>query len=135
MIIKQIKLSQKDKERLIRLKSKTGITNWNVLCRWAFCVSLSEPTIPAPEGFATDSNLEMSWMVFGGEYQEIYEALIKQRCIQDGFGIDKDTLQQQFKLHLHRGISYLSATNYIRSLDELIFRVAEKLGGKYDSIS
>lgn len=127
MIIKQIKLSQKDKERLIRLKSKTGIANWNVLCRWALCFSLSEPTIPAPEGISTDSNLEMSWMVFGGEYQEIYEALIKQRCIQDGLGTDKETLQQQFKLHLHRGISYLSATNYIRSLDELIFRAAEKV--------
>jgi DNA sulfur modification protein DndE len=128
MIIKQIKLSQKDKDRLIRLKAKTGISNWNVLCRWALCFSLSEPTIPAPEGIVTDSNLEMSWMVFGGEYQEIYEAIIKQRCIQDGLGTDKETLQQQFKLHLHRGISYLSATNYIRSIDELIARVVEKVG-------
>lgn len=127
MIIKQIKLSQKDKERLIRLKSKTGIANWNVLCRWALCFSLSEPTIPAPEGLATDSNLEMSWMVFGGEYQEIYEALIKQRCTQDGLGTDKETLQQQFKLHLHRGISYLSATNYVRSLDELVSRASERV--------
>ncbi len=97
------------------------------LCRWALCFSLSEPTIPAPEGISADSNLEMSWMVFGGEYQEIYEALIKQRCIQDGLGSDKETLQQQFKLHLHRGISYLSATNYIRSLDELISRASEKI--------
>lgn len=127
MIIKQIKLSQKDKERLTRLKAKTGITNWNVLCRWALCFSLSELTTPAPEGLTTDSNLEMSWMVFGGEYQEIYEALIKQRCIQDGLGTNKDTLQQQFKLHLHRGISYLSSTNYIRSVDELVTRVAEKI--------
>lgn len=127
MIVKQIKLSQTDKERLIRLKAKTGITNWNILCRWALCFSLSEPTIPAPEGLAADSNLEMSWMVFGGEYQEIYEALIKQRCIQDGLCTDKETLQQQFKLHLHRGISYLSATNYIRSLDELVSRAADKV--------
>ncbi|GHU89210.1 hypothetical protein FACS1894202_06890 [Clostridia bacterium] len=127
MIVKQIKLSQKDKERLARLKSKTGITNWNVLCRWALCFSLSEPTVPAPEGIASDSNLEMSWMVFGGEHQEIYEALVKQRCIQDGLGIDTDTLQQQFKLHLHRGISYLSATNYIRNLDDLVARAAEKV--------
>ncbi len=127
MIVKQIKLSQKDKERLIRLKAKTGIGNWNVLCRWALCFSLSEKTVPAPEGIATDSNLEMSWLVFGGEYQEIYEALIKQRCIQDGLGTDKEMLQQQFKLHLHRGISYLSATNYIRSLDELVSRAAEKV--------
>ena len=127
MIIKQIKLSQKDKERLIRIKMKTGIANWNVLCRWALCFSLCEPTLPAPEGIAADSNLEISWMIFGGEYQEIYEALIKQRCIQDNLGTDHETLQQQFKLHLHRGISYLSATNYIRNVDELVSRAAEKV--------
>jgi DNA sulfur modification protein DndE len=128
MIVKQIRLSSKDKEYLIRLKSKTGIQNWNTLCRWALCFSLSEPTIPAPEGLATDSNVEMSWQVFGGEYQEVYEALIKQRCIRDGLGTDKESLQMQFKLHLHRGISYLTATNYIKSVDELIARAEEKSG-------
>jgi DNA sulfur modification protein DndE len=127
MIIKQVRLSNKDKEHLIRLKSKTGIQNWNILCRWALCFSLSEPTIPAPEGLATDSNVEMSWQIFGGEYQEVYEALIKQRCVRDGLGTDKETLQTQFKLHLHRGISYLTATNYIKTVDDLIARAEEKI--------
>ena len=40
MIIKQIKLSNAAKDKLSRLKGKTGIQNWNVLCRWAFCFSL-----------------------------------------------------------------------------------------------
>jgi hypothetical protein len=26
--------------QLIRLKTRTGITQWNILCRWAFCLSL-----------------------------------------------------------------------------------------------
>lgn len=46
MIIKQIKLSNVSKDRLGRLKGKTGIKNWNVLCRWALCYSLSENTMP-----------------------------------------------------------------------------------------
>lgn len=46
MIIKQIKLSNAAKDKLSRLKGKTGIQNWNVLCRWAFCFSLKEGTIP-----------------------------------------------------------------------------------------
>lgn len=33
MITKQIKLSNQSKDRLSRLKGKTGIKNWNVLCR------------------------------------------------------------------------------------------------------
>lgn len=132
MIVKQIKLSKTDKDRLIRLKTKTGISNWNVLCRWALCFSLSESTKPAPEGLAADSNLEMSWHVFGGEYHEVYTALVKQRCINDGLGTDRETLQQQFKLHLHRGISYLSATNYIRNVDDLVQRVSNKIGRRND---
>ena len=35
MIVKHFKLSQPEKDRLIRIKAKTGIQNWNVLCRWA----------------------------------------------------------------------------------------------------
>ena len=46
MIIKQIKLTNVSKDRLGRLKGKTGIKNWNVLCRWALCYSLSENTMP-----------------------------------------------------------------------------------------
>ena len=36
------------KEQLIRLKTRTGIPQWNILCRWAFCLSLAEPTPPTP---------------------------------------------------------------------------------------
>lgn len=49
MIIKQIKLSNQSKDRLSRLKGKTGIKNWNVLCRWALCYSLGENTIRKSE--------------------------------------------------------------------------------------
>ena len=127
MIIKQVKLSNESKDKLSRLKGKTGIQNWNILCRWAVCLSLSEPSQPAADAKATDSNVEMTWHVFGGEYHEIYEALIKQRCINDGLGTDRETLQRQFKLHLARGISYLSATNFVRSIDELFARAKAKV--------
>lgn len=120
MIIKQIKLSQQAKEQLIRLKGRTGIQNWNVLCRWAFCLSLSEPSCPTDIDIPADSNVEMSWHVFGGEHHEIYEALIKQRCIDDGLGDDPAVLAKYFRLHLHRGIAYLSATNYIKSISDLL---------------
>lgn len=127
MILKQVRLSNASKDRLSRLKGKTGIQNWNILCRWAICLSLSEATQPAAETQVVDSNVEMTWHVFGGEYHEVYEALIKQRCINDGLGTDRDTLQRQFKLHLARGISYLSATGYVKSIDELFSRARAKV--------
>ena len=33
-----------------------------------------------------DSNVEMTWQVFGGEAQEIYLAPLKERCERDGLG-------------------------------------------------
>ena len=77
MIVKQVRLSQQAKDRLSKLKRKTGIKNWNILCRWALCYSLAEKTLPTDILIASDSNLEMSWYTFGGDYYEIYEALIK----------------------------------------------------------
>ena len=48
MTLRQIRLSSQAKEQLIRLKTRTGIGQWNILCRWAFCLSLAEPTPPTP---------------------------------------------------------------------------------------
>lgn len=120
MIIKQIKLSNTAKDKLARLKGKTGIQNWNVLCRWAFCFSLKEGTIPTDININSDSNVEMSWLTFAGEYHELYEALIKEWCIENNLGIDNDTLAKYFKLHLERGIGYLSGTNFIKDIKDLL---------------
>lgn len=120
MIMKQIKLSNVSKERLSRLKGKTGIRNWNVLCRWALCYSLSENTIPAVVPLVADSNIEMSWFTFGGEYSDIYGALIIAWCKKMNLPTDEETMIKCFRLHLERGISYLSGTNFIKSLEDLV---------------
>lgn len=120
MIVKQIKLSSEAKERLSRLKGKTGIKNWNTLCRWAFCYSLSEKTIPTDVTINSDSNVEMSWFTFSGECNELYEAILKAWCIQMNMPTDEDTLSKYFKLHLERGIAHLSGTGFIKSIDDLL---------------
>jgi len=120
MSIKQIKLSNVAKDKLSRLKGKTGIQNWNVLCRWAFCLSLKEGTIPTDTEINPDSNVEMSWLTFAGEYHEIYEALIKEWCIENNLGTDNDTIAKYFKLHLERGIGYLNATKFVKDIKDLL---------------
>jgi DNA sulfur modification protein DndE len=119
MSIKQVRLSAQAREQLIRLKMKTGITQWNVLCRWAFCLSLRQPAPPTPVEIPADSNVEMTWQVFGGEAQELYLALLKERCQQDGLGTAEEVLARQFRLHLHRGIGYLASPQTIRSIADL----------------
>lgn len=120
MIVKQIRLSNRAKERLSRLKGKTGIKNWNVLCRWAYCYSLKENTIPTPENIDADSNVEMSWYTFAGEYSDLYEALIIAWCKKMDIPTDNDTMAKYIKMHIERGISYLSGTNFIKELDDLL---------------
>ena len=120
MIVKQIKGSNISKERLSRLKGKTGIKNWNVLCRWALCYSLSENTIPTDIPIVADSNVEMSWFTFGGEYSDLYDALMVAWCKKMNLPTDEDTLTKFFKLHLERGIAHLSGTNFIKNLDDLV---------------
>jgi DNA sulfur modification protein DndE len=120
MSINQIRLSSQARDQLVRLKTRTGVPQWNILCRWAFWLSLRQPTPPTPLDIPADSNVEMTWQVFGGEAQELYLALLKERCQRDGLGTADDVLSRQFRLHLHRGIAYLATPQVVRSLGDLV---------------
>lgn len=118
MSIDKVRLSDKAKGQLITVKKNTKIDNWNILCRWALMLSLKEESIPPHEDIVTNSNVEIDWRVFGGEFADIYLAMIRQRVKSDFGKINEDELNYHFKLHLHRGISYLSAA--AKNLNSLI---------------
>src|ERR1051325_3418421 len=67
-----------------KLKRNTKIDQWNILCRWAFCRSLAEPTPPSPVPIPQDSNSEMTWRVFGGEISYVLRLVLKHRWHNDG---------------------------------------------------
>ncbi|WP_330205332.1 DNA sulfur modification protein DndE [Cyanobacterium sp. Dongsha4] len=118
--IERIKLSKKAKDQLIKLRKVTKIEQWNILCRWGFCRSLREKHTPAPYPIPADSNVEMSWNTFGGEIAEILLLALIHRCYQDGFEINAETLNQQFRLHLHRGINYLVTDLESKTLSDFV---------------
>ncbi len=120
MIVETIRLSQKGRDQLVSLKAATGIKNWNILSRWALCISLADPTPPSPRTLPADSSVEMSWKVFGGEVTDVYAALIRERCVLDGLGVEPKVVAEQFRLHLHRGIGALAGGGKLRSLADLI---------------
>jgi DNA sulfur modification protein DndE len=128
MFLEHIRLSQQARDQLIKLKRVTGIKNWNVLCRWAFCVSLAEPTPPANVKISADSNVEMTWSVFGGEYAELYAELVRERARIDGVAMDEESLAQLFKLHVHRGISYLAGDKRLQSIGDLLEKATTASG-------
>jgi DNA sulfur modification protein DndE len=105
-----IRLSEKQKQQLIILKRKTGIENWNVLCRWALCMSLADPTVPPKEDIPSDSNIEMTWRTLCGEYDQTYKAII---LFYKNNSKQNMSLIELIKIHISRGLNLIS-----RNLDE-----------------
>lgn len=120
MAIEHFRISKQAKDQLIRLKRITGIEHYNTLCRWAFCTSLADSSIPSPIKISSDGAMEMDWKTFGGTHADVYFALLKQRCFQDGIEISEESLAFQFRLHIHRGIGYLAADREIKGIAGLI---------------
>ena len=120
MSLDTIRLSEQSKDQLARVKRNTRIKNWNVLCRWALCMSLAEEATPNQMKIPADSSVEMTWKVFGGADSDVYLALVKQRCHEDGLGTDPATVEEQFRLHLHRGIGYLFGDPGLKCLSGLV---------------
>ena len=119
MAMETVRIDEQGREQLIRLKRHTGVETWNVLCRWAFCASLAETTRPPLRIFKGEPAVEIAWRVFGGAHHELYFALLKQRLKQDGYELTDANLQEQFRLHLHRGLGYLAANRAVRSIEGL----------------
>lgn len=107
-MIQKVRLSARAKQQLSNLKSRTGLQNWNVLCRWAFCLSLSEPSKPPHEVVPADSSVDMDWSTFTGRDDDVYWALLIARAQRDGVDLSAASLNTYFRLHLHRGISFLA---------------------------
>ena len=127
--IERIRLSQTAKDQLTKLKRNTKIEQWNILCRWALCLSLAEASKPSLVTIPTDSNVEMTWNVFGGEIADMLLIALKQRCYQDGLDTDKETLKQQLRLHLHRGIGYLAGDSDVNKIENLVALAVSSNGG------
>ena len=118
--LENIKLSEKARSQLIGMKKRTGIQNWNVFCRWAFCLSIGQPTRPPEENIPADSSIEMTWKTFSGGAEDLYWGMLLMRAESDGVDMEKSALGHYFRLHLHRGISYLAGPNGAKDLAKLI---------------
>ena len=119
MAIETIRISKAGRDQLLTLKRRTKIATWNVLCRWAFCVSIRERTTPHALAGETDGAIEISLGTLFGAHVGVYVALLRMRCKQDGLPLTDDNLNAQLRLHVHRGISYLAGAKDLASIRDL----------------
>jgi len=120
--IETIRIAQQGKDQLLKLRRNTGIEHWNVLCRWAFCVSLREPTPPPVYNEKLDGGVEMTWKVFAGDQSDVYAAITYIRAQRDNFPDTPEGRASCFRAHIHRGLNYLASGTSTRSLSDLTTR-------------
>ena len=77
-------------------------------------------TIPADQEIGALSNVEISWSTFGRPAADIYASVLRARCEVDGISLTPDSLAEQFRLHLHRGIIYLVGNEDTKTLSGMI---------------
>jgi DNA sulfur modification protein DndE len=87
-----------------QLKHKTGL-GANVLARYAFCLSLKDPSIPNPDEY-DEKGMEILPSVMFGEHENIYLALMIDRLNKDGLD-PEEYLHRMTRAHLNRGATAL----------------------------
>ena len=119
MNISRVKLGVESTKRLQMLKGRTGLTP-NILCRIALCYSLNDPQIPNAPVNDGSTGQEIARHTLFGDYDHIYIALLKERCIVDSLDPEKD-LVAALNAHLARGIvGVFSRVKHISDLRNLI---------------
>jgi DNA sulfur modification protein DndE len=115
--VQHVRVSEKGKEALQRLKNRTKISNWNVLCRWALSQSLALDTRPPIFVPGSDSNIEMDWKTFAGDQSAILAGLLRLRALKDGVDVENpESVATHFRSHLERGISAIQNAKRIEDI-------------------
>lgn len=120
--IDHIRLSKQSKDQLLNLKRQTGLPSLNILCRYAYLLSIKDSNpLPVNRQPSTgEGGFDISWGVFSGDFSLALSSMAKMN-LASRKSTKSNTMDAQFiKAHIQRGLSYLSANKSIRSITDLI---------------
>ena len=120
LCVETVRLGADTKIHLSTLKKRTGIENWNTLCRWAFCLSLSDETPVRDRDEKGVGAVEMTWKTFAGEDEDIYRVLLVERCQSEHGSLDKEMLASTLRQHIARGAARLVSNRGLKSVGQLL---------------
>jgi DNA sulfur modification protein DndE len=119
MKMTRLRVCQEVDQRLIHLKGRTGLTP-NLLCRIGFSLSLNDLTVPDPNAYPPDSNRELNRYTLTGEWDDLFVALLRERCAHDELDLEND-LEDQFRAHVNRGVLMLyQRVKHLGDLDRIV---------------
>ena len=116
-----LRLGKQSRDNLIKIKRITGIEHWNIICRWAFLISVREPTNPVVPPEASDGGVEIAWKVFAGDLAESLSALLFHRLAHDCNDLHADA-GPALRAHVTRGLGYLASGTETRSISDFVRR-------------
>ena len=114
--IESLKLSDRSSNEISTIKRNTKIETMNIICRWALTVSLSSDLPPPPLAKEDKILREIDWKIFAGDYEHLIMALLKDRLFHEKIEITNDSLNDQLRAHVQRGLSLIASQKKIRSI-------------------
>ena len=118
--IESLKLSDRSSNEISTIKRNTKIETMNIICRWALTVSLSSDLPPPPLAKEDKILREIDWKIFAGDYEHLIMALLKDRLFQEKIEITNDSLNDQLRAHVQRGLSLIASQKKIRSIADFV---------------
>ena len=115
--IDQLRTSTSLKNLLTRIKGITSIQNWNVLCRWGFCFSIKQSTLPRMVDEKLDG-VEIDYDVLVGKNKIIYTQLLINNLRKNNIEINKENLTKYLYAHVNRGVNIIY-NHKMKSISEL----------------
>ena len=116
--IDQLRTSTTIKNSLTRIKSITSIQNWNVLCRWGFCLSIKQLSLPRTVDEKLDG-IEMDYGTFVGKNENIYTQLLINNLRHHNIEVNKENLAKYLYAHVNRGVNIIY-TNKLKDISGLM---------------
>jgi DNA sulfur modification protein DndE len=113
--VETVRVTERGRELLIKLKRVTGIQTWNILCRWALMASLADASTPSLIQDSPDSNVEIDWKTFAGAHADVFAALIRLQHTSESAEKAEIQISTFFKAHLHRGLRMLATHQSLTS--------------------
>ena len=112
-----LRTSSNVKSSLTRIKTITGISNWNIICRWAFCLSLKQTSLPREMEEKLDG-VEIDYDTLVGKNKSIYTQLLINNLVTHNVALDKKNLTKYLYAHVNRGVNIIY-TNKLKDISGL----------------
>ena len=113
-----LRTSSNVKSSLTRIKTITGISNWNIICRWALCLSLKQTSLPREVEEKLDG-VEIDYDTLVGKNKSIYTQLLINNLVTHNVAVDKKNLTKYLYAHVNRGVNIIY-TNKLKDISGLI---------------